>query len=1051
MQAGIYRLLGIEEQEKARVFFLVVQSVFLGVFYGAFDIGAHALFLNTFGPSMLPIAFLISGLAGMILTTIYTYFQKRISFSRLSVFNLLTVLAFILFIRSGFQFIPERGLIFFFFIMMGPLNIIALLGFWGTAGRLFGLRQGKRLFGLVDLGQVIGVIISSYAIPLILTIGFQARDTLVISAFSVMFALVLQVLIGKKFDLETFTARIREQAAKAKSWISMVLQNRYIVLMALFVVLSMISAFFVHYTFLAVTNEQYASTNELANFLGLFNGSMMVFIILVKTFVYSRLLKTYGLKVSLALSPVLLGIFTLIAVAVGSFFGYTVASASFTLFFLAIAMSKLFSKALKDSIEAPSFKLLYQSLDAGIRHDIQARIDGTINETAAVISGLILTALGALHFFRLIHFSMALLLVLLIWFFVALALYRRYKLSLNETLAAVRQDQSHPSMKEEMPDRRRELVKGIAGESDDKLFVRLSLASFIHPEAAGEIFREYIRNGSYGKRQFAVGMVEQFYTFEPPEEYLPLLEKELPGLPASQKWVELLSKVKNKTWKDPDIVSLAHSRNPDDRQMALSLIRTLNRVDLRKIVLGSFRDLNPRVVKEAVYTSLALREETSLPYITELLAISMYNPVAFYALCGFGPTAIEHLEQVYHKAQTGQGTKLNIVRIYGCIGGEKAIKSLLSKINENDLRVVAEVVRVLNHLNYQAGGNSRIRISQLLETLIGIVAWNYAACSSLDQKTAGDELKNALEDEVRENIEFIYLLLSLLYDRQTIQHIRENLESGAAERTGFAMELMEQFIAEELKPTLYPVLDDFSVDEKYRQLEEYLPIRRMETGELLIALLNRGYNFISLWTKACALEAIRNLENWKLSQDLVAQLFNPDPMLRQSAAILIHEKSPSLLEEVLERKNDDTEEKPEEQLENILTGKSVSWYNLVIRLREQPRFKNIPGALIYLLAKHFVEVPVKDYPSSLTRDPMVYLASGNIEIESEQGVHTELTKNSLSFIWDRPTGKPIKVHYHQAACLFSINENEFKKILFDEILLARILLVDETNNIFDKT
>ena len=46
--------------------------------------------------------------------------------------------------------------------MMGPLNIIGLVGFWGTASRIFTLRQGKRLFGIIDGGQVIGIIIASY-------------------------------------------------------------------------------------------------------------------------------------------------------------------------------------------------------------------------------------------------------------------------------------------------------------------------------------------------------------------------------------------------------------------------------------------------------------------------------------------------------------------------------------------------------------------------------------------------------------------------------------------------------------------------------------------------------------------------------------------------------------------------------------------------------------------------------------------------------------------------------------------------------------------------
>ena len=72
--------------------------------------------------------------------------------------------------------------------MLGPLNILAMLGFWGTAGRLFTLRQGKRLFGLVDAGLVIGIIISCYAIPVLLSFKFESHNILLISAASVLVA-----------------------------------------------------------------------------------------------------------------------------------------------------------------------------------------------------------------------------------------------------------------------------------------------------------------------------------------------------------------------------------------------------------------------------------------------------------------------------------------------------------------------------------------------------------------------------------------------------------------------------------------------------------------------------------------------------------------------------------------------------------------------------------------------------------------------------------------------------------------------------------------------
>ncbi len=1050
MQTGILRFLGIEEQEKTRVFYLVFQSIFLGIFYGAFDVGAHALFLDRFGSAMLPRAFLISGLAGILLTTAYTHFQKRIPFSSLSVFNLLIIFLFTVLIRAGFLFMPERELIFFFFVMMGPLNIIGLLGFWGTAGRLFSLRQGKRLFGLVDLGQVVGVILSSYAIPVVLTIGFHPRDTLIISSISVLAALVFQVLIGRKFNLEAVVVQIGSAAAKTRSWLTQVTKDKYIRLMALFVILSMISAFFIHYSFLAVANEQYASANDVANFLGLFNGSMMIFIILVKTLVYSRLLKTYGLQVSLALSPVLLGIFTLAAAGVGSLFGYTVASASFTMFFLAIAMSKLFSKALKDSIEAPSFKLLYQSLDPSIRHDIQARIDGTINETAAVTSGLILTILGALPFFKLIHFSMALMVILVLWFFIALSLYRRYKNSLNQTLASYRQDEPARGMSGDTEDPNQQLIGEIGKFRDGSEGRRLAFARDLHPEAFSALMRNYIREGSEERRQLALELTEQYYTFTPADEFLDDLRKSRETSAATDKWLQQLDQLVNSRFSDQQVAVMARSTRARERQLAVSLIRSGRRTGLLKTLLGSFRDLDPLVVKEAIVSSMELKEPAALPYLAELLGTDGYTPYAFYALAGFGERAIDVLEQAYYKAQASQKTKLQIVRIYADIGGKKAVHVLLDKINDNDLRLVFEVTLALKQLEYQASGQDRNRIAQVLENLIGIIGWNYAARTSVDREVTGPELPDALDEEILWNIEFIYLLLSLLYDAQTISHIRENIESGSAEGVGFAMELMDQFIAEELKPTLFPVLDDLSVDEKYRQLEEFLPIRRMDLPELLLDLVNRDYNYVNHWTKACALEAMHKLDQIGITDDMIAQLFNPDPLLRQSASLLVYQRNPDLLVQMEERLMDAGEETMV-GVESLSARHSISRYQAILSLKENPGLSHLPGQLLYQLARRMEEVPKSDYLSQILRSPMVFLVSGSLEIEKADGHLNRITGNRLLLQWNSMMSQAVKVSAGHDACLLGISEMSLRSLVFEEPSLARALLIDQKEDIFDES
>ena len=143
------------------------------------------------------------------------------------------------------------------------------------------------------------------------------------------------------------------------------------------------------------------------------------------------------------LSPFLMIIFTVVAIFFGNVFGYTSASGNFVLFFLIIALTRLFSKTLKDSFEIPAFKILYQSIDSKLRYSIQSRIDGTVNELSALASGLLLAGLASLAFIKVIHFIYFLLASFLVWVYLAASLYKEYRNSFQASLSGYQKKSDH--------------------------------------------------------------------------------------------------------------------------------------------------------------------------------------------------------------------------------------------------------------------------------------------------------------------------------------------------------------------------------------------------------------------------------------------------------------------------------------------------------------------------------------------------------------------------------------------------------------------------------
>jgi hypothetical protein len=175
----------------------------------------------------------------------------------------------------------------------------------------------------------------------------------------------------------------------------------------------------------------------MAGFLGVFTGSMMIFLLFFKLVVFPFVFNNYGLRTCLIISPILIILFTAIVIPTGLLMGYNPESVGgFMVFFLLLAFSRFISKSLKDTIELPSLKVIYQSIDEKVKSGIHSVTSVTVNEIGVLFSGIILTVLGLFSFITLIHFSLFLFIIVLIWLFVAFRLYKEYRKSIIKAFEA---------------------------------------------------------------------------------------------------------------------------------------------------------------------------------------------------------------------------------------------------------------------------------------------------------------------------------------------------------------------------------------------------------------------------------------------------------------------------------------------------------------------------------------------------------------------------------------------------------------------------------------
>ena len=1042
MANGLLKAFNIEAEESKGVLIFIIQSVFIGIFYGIFEITANTLFLDHFKPEMLTKAYAVSGFFGIILTLIYSKLHEKIKFSNVAVINLSFIVALTFLARFAFNAFDIKVIVFILLVIYGPLRIVALVGFWGAIGRIFSLRQGKRLFGLIDSGWIFGIILSSYLVPVLLNFNFKTENLLIISAFSILLALITQIILSKNFNLN-----LEETASSEKSKESRlleILKNPYILVISVFVSLSMVTAFFIHYSFMAVTKDNYPDSKEFAMFLGFFLGTMMIFILLIKTFVYSRLIKTYGLKIALIISPGLLIFFTLLASVIGSVFGYSSASASFMLFFMLIALSKLFASALKDAIEVPSFKILYQSIDKSIRYNVQAKVDGTINEIAALFTGILLALLGLLPFFRVIHFSFFLIGVLVLWLVFAIRLYKQYQLSLQKALSEAKSGEIADDP--EIAGRINIIADKLITSGDEKKKELLRYYELANPlEYEKFILAHYKREESIAIKKFILQEIKRLGIFEA-DNLLAFIINNEKGQDLINYAKELEESFHNnyqlKKDAEKQTEKLANSASWDDKYTACKLIRKSKNPDNIPFLNKLLRDFNREIKTEAIKTSSNLYNNDTIALLIEMLSREDLANYAASALTKIGAEAIDQLEQAFYKTGIEASVLSRITEILGRIDGQKSIKSLINKLGHVDSNIQNNAIVSLRRKNYIPDETTNLHLHESIENQIGVIGWNIAAHLTGEENHTSELLISALQNEIENSYNKLFLLLSLTYDPRSIEHVKENLESETAEGIGFAIELLDQFIYDELKPKLFPLLEDTPAYDKIKQLQNNYPVDKSSIPEIFYDIINRDLNQINHWTKACALNELILMENVEINNAIIAQLFNPDELLREMAAKLIYKNNESLFHQTVTRLNKNIQNELIEKM--IHNPDYLPLFERIILLRNCHFISSLPGNTIYkILQNSRYETTEPNQEIEITEDSsLILLTKGNTGLYVNKNLIKQFGENQEINLFGIKNGGIDKLSLisQEGSSFFIMNYLKFSKLLNEDINFSKTIL-----------
>lgn len=952
MLRSLLAALNVRPEEQIQVVLMLATGFFMGTFIATFSVTAESLFLSQLS-DQLNNAFLFAGILGIASTLLFSFFQNKIKFSTLTICCMVLIIASVTVVYVLYRFGPHdvhADVLFAMYCLTGPVTAILLLCYWGIFGRLFNFKQSKRIIGWIDTGQLIAAILAFFFIPLTTSFFPDTSDYLIVCNISILGASFCLIVISYKFTLTKNDPREFDETVVRETTFAKILTDRYTVFLSLFLVISMVTYIFSQYSFQKLVNTQYPDQKDLAIFLAYFNGAIYALSLIMQTFVNDKILSNYGIKLSMFILPLLVAFFALASSLIGIFLGDDpmLSPATFIFFFLTVALMRLFNVMIRDSLENPVFKLLFIPLDNRYRFNIQAKLEGVVNESGRFLAGLIIFAFALVPVFRTYWITLLILLLGGAYILVIRNLYNGYR---NKIRSKLESSEFHQEKLEiGYAEITKKLETRLGSDNPSKAVFSFKLLEKISPSQITGWVNNLLHNEHEQVHDYANRRLNELKGLSVSERYVVRLDAQHANEERNvltKNDLEMIIKSGGDVTKSR-IQKLSRSVVVEDRQYGAELLLHSSNDENTSFLIELLNDPEPKVRNTAIKTSIKKHNGEVILSLIDNLSNPLYSNQAMHSLTLIGGKALNILDTGFYRSGQNTQTLLKIVQIMGRIGGQRAKDLLWSKIDYPDKVVTSSVLLALGECGFKAGISQITRIKYAIELDIADIGWNLGALQEIGDDGNANEVKTALRREIQNDIEHIYMLLAMLYDTRSIQLVKENIESGTTEGTTYAVELLDVFLSEQLKQRVIPVLDELTDAERISRLEVFFPRVRLDSKLVLKFLINRDFTQTNRWTKATVIYQIGILKIADFKLDLISQMFNPDKLIREVSGWALYQISSEAYQTHSIRLGDAVKRELDS---SILAGQQsrLMKFEKVLFFRSIKLFEGTPGiALSYL-------------------------------------------------------------------------------------------------------
>jgi ATP/ADP translocase/HEAT repeat protein len=869
----------------------------------------NSLFLSQFGAERLPYVYIvvaiIAGFVAAGFTRIVSRYRINSVYIGASLFFASNLVLFWWAVESGWSY---TGFVFYVWVSIYTITMPSL--FWLSANYFFYPNEARRIFSVLGAGGLLGSIAGG-SLTSILVVYIGTSGLLLAASGVLVLIAALTVWTERRernriselqYDLRK--QEMRRLAKKDEGAFSLIARSRYLTLIAILTVFTIMTSTLVDYQFNAVAEKAFPDLDALTRFFGTFFASISVLAFVLQLFLAGRILSRFGIGAGLRILPT-----ALLAGAAG---------------FLAVpglwaaAALKAADDGLSNSVNRSSVEILWLPISVEVKNRVKAWLDMFVDRVSRGIGGLLI--LSAITFFSLSpdHISQIVLVLAAGWLVLTFLLKREYVKAFRLSLS--RRDIDIEALTADVQDQQSVLVlqQLLSGTDEKQTLYALELLAGTDDQVLAESVSRLTAHSSSTVRAAALRLLADFSSPPPLEDLDALTRDENPEVGAEalrlllktdfSRGVSELEKILQSGDTERIHIVLNHMENGSELIGGILNLEFVQRYDASEkeeeraiaaqalgflpetpetleILSRLLRDPATAVARAASTSAVHIKNEALVPILLDQLHRRSLRVTARRALVGLGAQVAADATEMLMDPSRDPEIRRALPRLLAEFDDQKIVNQMLAYLPQSDPAIHFQIIRALNKMR---ANMTRLRFPGTdVDRLLEFESRNY--CILAGQKVSIDGsgrrdgcqalLGRALEERLETANERIFRLLGLRYPPTDIFNAWNRINHGRPAVRAAALEFLGNTLSTGHKETVLPLLESGSWVEVHELGKSVFGITGRSLHQVLINLLEGD----DAWLSACAATMV-GAQGITPAREAVERLgSHPDPIAREAA------------------------------------------------------------------------------------------------------------------------------------------------------------------------